>query len=144
MKMLLSIVKKLFGSNGKEFPVRKTINVKSWLRNRKVDICVATVKELTGKDTATTAEIVEAIKLVGHLCSSDVVGTLAGQYGDEYWCKGIEIPKCERCIATEPTETRSGSHLFEWCHVEGGYSLVDIERFYQFWDGGRTIVFVRK
>lgn len=37
-----------------------------------ISLCVATVKELTGKNYATTTEIFDAIKLVGDLCPAEV------------------------------------------------------------------------
>ncbi len=48
-----------------------------------ISLCVATVKELTGKDRATTTEVFNAIKLVGDLCPAEVGPALREQYLDQ-------------------------------------------------------------
>lgn len=57
-----------------------------------INLCVATVKELTGKDYATTSEIFDAIKANGYeLCPAEIGPQLRLQYKDQPKDGGFRI-----------------------------------------------------
>ncbi len=107
-------------------------------RATELDLCVATVKELTGKDEAPLKEIFAAIKQVGgQLCPNQVGPELRLQYEDQ--------PKGEwLAIGMEPITGSSGS-LDLFCVVRLGDDLwlgTDCDNPHGIWHGSIRFVFV--
>lgn len=107
--------------------------------NTSLDLCVATVKELTGKDKAFFSEIITAVKQVGELLPAWAGPLLRLQYPDQ--------PKGEWLhIAMEPiTNLDGGLSVFSVDHSGDGLSLYcytghpdDV------WNGGNRFVFLRR
>jgi hypothetical protein len=99
-------------------------------------LCSATVKELTGKNQATTTEIFDAIKRVGELCPAEVGPALRDQYLDQ--------PKGEWLrVAMEPIcDSRGLLNVFYVEHGDGELWLyADYANPSAVWNGGNRFVF---
>ena len=101
-----------------------------------VALCSATVKELTGKNQATTTEIFDAIKRVGDLCPAEVGPALRESYLDQ--------PKGEWLrVAMEPIRDSLGyPDVFYVGHDGGGLWLYAYcARPVDVWSGDDRFVF---
>ena len=101
-----------------------------------IPLCVATVKELTGKNEATTAEIFDVIKRVGEFCPAEVGPALREQYLDQpngEWLR----------IAMEPiTDSDGNPGVFDVdCDSDGLWLGADSASPGDVWDGNDRFVF---
>lgn len=103
-----------------------------------IELMLATTKELTGKDAATTAEVFEAIRKVGSLCPAWAGPELRKQYSDQPNGEWLHI-------AMEPIADSDGDlnvfHVghdgdYRWLHSHDG-------RPGSVWDGNYRWLFVR-
>ena len=101
-----------------------------------ISLCVATVKELTGKNQATTTEIFDAIKRIGELCPAEVGPALRESYLDQ--------PKGEWLrVAMEPIRDSDGyPYVFDVGHDD---DVLWLNAYYAYpglvWDGDDRVVF---
>jgi hypothetical protein len=102
-----------------------------------VKLCLATAKELTGKDSATRAEILDAIRHIGELCPAEVGPQLRVQYRDQ--------PIDELLlVGMEPiTDSLGDLHVFSVGHNTSGLSLGShYDSSDSLWFGGSRWLFV--
>lgn len=101
-----------------------------------ITLCMATVKELTGKNQATTTEVLDAVKRVGELCPAEVGPALREAYLDQ--------PNGEwLAIAMEPIRGSLGSPRVFSVERIGGELWLDAYYAYpaDVWDGASRFVF---